>query len=201
LSQDLFGSPEFPSYPCKRMPCSQTPAVSQLLAMARLRLLPSGTLQPVGFPIRRWLSTDRHSTIFRGSIDGLHSRSTLAPHTLLPRSHPGFTTDLLARLWSRWDWDHGASRDLHPLGNISQFQTFIIPPEASDLSRHEQRLVRSASQMLSLSTVPRGRMDRRRVCNPHSSRVSRSMVLSLSRPFQVDPADGLSTQAALHLYA
>jgi hypothetical protein len=43
LSQDLIGSPEFPSYPCKRMPCSLTPAVSQQLAMALLRLLLSGT--------------------------------------------------------------------------------------------------------------------------------------------------------------
>ncbi len=32
LSQDKVGPPEFPSYPCKHMPCSQTPVVSPTLA-------------------------------------------------------------------------------------------------------------------------------------------------------------------------
>ncbi len=41
---------------------------------------------------------NHNSTIFRGSIDNLRSRSTLAPHTSLPWSHPGFATRLLAKL-------------------------------------------------------------------------------------------------------
>jgi len=95
------GSPEFPSYPFKYMPCSKTPVVSQTLAMTCLRLLRSDTYTPSAFPvfISLVIIYDHNYTIFRGSIRSLFSRSTLAPHTLLPRSHPGFTTHLLAKLW------------------------------------------------------------------------------------------------------
>ena len=49
-SQDKTGPPEFPSHPCKHMSFSQTPAVSQALALAHLRLLHSGTSKPSAFP-------------------------------------------------------------------------------------------------------------------------------------------------------
>ena len=39
--KETGGSPEFPGYPSERMPRSQTPVVSRLLAITRTRLLPS----------------------------------------------------------------------------------------------------------------------------------------------------------------
>lgn len=47
------GSPKFPSYPHEYMPWSQTPVVTQALAMTRSALLPSDKSKPSAFPCSR----------------------------------------------------------------------------------------------------------------------------------------------------
>ncbi len=42
---------------------------------------------------------DHNYTIFPGSVDNLYTRFALDPYTLLPVTHLGFTTNLLAKLW------------------------------------------------------------------------------------------------------
>ena len=49
LCKETIGSPEFPSYPRRCMPWSQTPVVIQTLALTHSDLLPSGLPKAVGF--------------------------------------------------------------------------------------------------------------------------------------------------------
>ena len=52
--KETGGSPEFPDYPSERMPRSQTPVVSRLLALSQTGLLPSGHWIPSAFrPVAR----------------------------------------------------------------------------------------------------------------------------------------------------
>jgi hypothetical protein len=52
--KETGGSPEFPDYPSGRMPRSQTPVVSRLLACSQTGLLPSGHWIPSAFrPVAR----------------------------------------------------------------------------------------------------------------------------------------------------
>jgi hypothetical protein len=46
VPKETGGAPEFPGYPFEHMPRSQTPVVSQPLALARTGLLPSGRCRP-----------------------------------------------------------------------------------------------------------------------------------------------------------
>jgi hypothetical protein len=48
--QETGGSPQFPSYPSRDLPRSQTPVVSWALAMSRPGLRPSGPWKPSAFP-------------------------------------------------------------------------------------------------------------------------------------------------------
>ena len=65
---ETFGSPKFPNCPSKRMPCSQTPVVSCLLAISPSGLLPSVSPTTSAFPVRPWLSFVHDHILFRGSI-------------------------------------------------------------------------------------------------------------------------------------
>jgi hypothetical protein len=47
--KETSGSPQFPSYPFENMPWSQTPVVTCTLAITHTSLLPSDTIQRVGF--------------------------------------------------------------------------------------------------------------------------------------------------------
>ena len=63
VPKETGGSPEFPDYPSERMPRSQTPVVSRLLALSQTGLLPSGHWIPSAFrPVARTypLSTTIH---------------------------------------------------------------------------------------------------------------------------------------------
>lgn len=63
--KETGGSPEFPSYPCKHMPRSQTPVVSRPLALARTGLLPSGSSIPSALgPVARPYPAVHHYTVF-----------------------------------------------------------------------------------------------------------------------------------------
>lgn len=71
LRKETVGSPEFPSFPCERMPRPKTPVVSHSLALvflSRPGLLPSKPSEAVGFPrFPGIILTDHNYTRFRGS--------------------------------------------------------------------------------------------------------------------------------------
>ena len=97
--KETFGSPKFPGYPFEHMPCSSTPVVSSILALAHPGLLPSTSMTASAFPPKK---TDAFplSTIIQ--ISGLnHAAYILAPLGFglpLPDLPARFATDLLARL-------------------------------------------------------------------------------------------------------
>ena len=49
--KETSGSPKFPGYPFKLMPCSSTPVVSSALALTHSGLLPSATMTTSAFPL------------------------------------------------------------------------------------------------------------------------------------------------------
>ncbi len=81
--KETFGSPKFPGYPCKYMPCSQTPVVSSILALAHPGLLLSIPFTMSAFPPLLWrlsftklfVSLVHDYTNFEALLHGLHSCS------------------------------------------------------------------------------------------------------------------------------
>jgi hypothetical protein len=74
--KETGGSPEFPDYPSERMPRSQTPVVSRLLAFSQTGLLPSGhCIPPALRPVARTypLSTSIHFSQLNSAACGLVS--------------------------------------------------------------------------------------------------------------------------------
>ena len=101
--REVVGSPKFPSYPCAYMPRSpQTPVVS-LPACHNARkdcCLPMHAIRRLSLPSDgKIILIDHDYTYFGVQFRGLHARYTRL-HTLRYRNARGFTTDLLARLWS-----------------------------------------------------------------------------------------------------
>jgi hypothetical protein len=69
--KETAGSLQFPNYPCKCMPRSQTPVVSHPLGLTGLGLLPSGRCKPSAFPLgflKRLSCFGPQLYSFRGSI-------------------------------------------------------------------------------------------------------------------------------------
>ncbi len=96
LLQDETGSPEFPELPLYvhailKDPGGVASTCQNALETTAFRANP---IRQLSYPS---VLIDHNYTIFQGSINSLHTRSTLAPHTALPWSHLGFTTHLLAR--------------------------------------------------------------------------------------------------------
>ena len=103
------GSPVFPSYPCKYMPCSQTPVVPQTLACYVFEAAAFRPLEAVSFHIFQWLS----------KCPQLYNISGLSRQPILSF--------------------HPCSLAPHTLGNTNQFpNSTSILPKTSDLSRHDQ---------------------------------------------------------------
>ena len=126
--KETGGSPEFPDYPSKHMPRSQTPVVSCPLALARTGLLPSdvcisSALGPVARPCP--LSTIIHVSEFDYAACDLASP--------LLRTAP-FGTRSSVRLPTGWlaFGRVGLEYSSHPLGNVDMFQ------EVSPLFSHPE---------------------------------------------------------------
>ena len=70
LFRDVYketnGSPKFPGYPCKYMPCSQTPVVSSILALAHPGLLLSTQITASAFPPKETGGYPLRKKIFAG---------------------------------------------------------------------------------------------------------------------------------------
>jgi len=112
VDKETFGSPKFPGYPLELMPCSSTPVVTSVLALAHSGLLPSASMTALAFPpmFRRlslvtFFFTCPRLYKFRGSIPKKrgtlsHGLFSCSPGFRLPL--PGlparFATALLARL-------------------------------------------------------------------------------------------------------
>ena len=106
--KEPIGPPQFPSYPFENMPWSKTPVVTHILAITPISLLPSVTLERVGFPpavaegypygpqlyIFRKLSTEP-AILFHPASD---LRLTVLP--------VDFTNELLAKLCSCGTYTH-----------------------------------------------------------------------------------------------
>ena len=75
--KEPIDSPQFPSYPFENMPWSKTPVVTHRLAITPVSLLPSVTLECVGFPPCncRIYPYGPQLYIFRGSVQSLQSCS------------------------------------------------------------------------------------------------------------------------------
>jgi hypothetical protein len=99
--KETGGSPEFPGYPSERMPRSQTPVVSRLLAITRTGLLPSIGCIPsaLGLVAQTYpLTTIIHFSEFNDAACALAFPLFRTPP--FRRSHFGSAIDLLARLGS-----------------------------------------------------------------------------------------------------
>jgi hypothetical protein len=137
VPKETGGSPEFPDYPFKHMPRSQTPVVSRPLALARAGLLPSGhcTQSALGSVARTYLwTTTIHFSGFNDAACALTSPLLRTP----PLS--GRTSVRLSTRWltfgrvgligfhQRTHWVILTSfKGCHP--------SSLVP----DLSRHKQR--------------------------------------------------------------
>ena len=128
VPKETGGSPEFPDYPFKHMPRSQTPVVSCPLALARTGLLPSdvcisSALGPVSqtYP----LSTIIHFSEFD------YAACVLASPLLRTAL---FSTRSSVRLPTGWlaFGRVGLEYSSHPLGNVDMFQ------EVSPLFSHPE---------------------------------------------------------------
>ena len=71
------GSPQFPSYPFENMPWSQTPVVTRTLAITHTSLLPSDTIQRVGFRPAVWGLSFRTTIIH---FSGLNTEPAISLH-------------------------------------------------------------------------------------------------------------------------
>jgi hypothetical protein len=135
VPKETGGSPEFPDYPCARMPRSQIPVVSRRLALARTGLRPSdvcisSAFGPVARPYR--LSTIIH---FSGFYD---AACVLALPLLRTSPFSGRPSVRLPTGWLAFG-RVGLESASHPLGNVDMFQ------EVSPLfSRPEFRSARAA---------------------------------------------------------
>ena len=100
LYKETVGSPKFPSYPRKCMPCSPTPVVSAILRHSVSRTAAFHLTNSVGFHSLHCKKFILKTTII--TISGLnHTAYILDPSGfVLPLLglHADFTTDLLARL-------------------------------------------------------------------------------------------------------
>ena len=149
VPKETGDSPEFPGYPSKRMPRSQTPVVSRPLAIAQTGLLPSIQCIPSAFvPLARTypLTTIIHFSEFNTAACALASPLLRTPP--FRRSPFGSAIDLLAGLGSsgiftRWvtlTIFKGVTLFHHPeftsaraviLLAISSIEEIQIPPPAS----------------------------------------------------------------------
>ncbi len=116
--KETGGSPEFPGYPAKHMPRSQTPVVSRPLAMARTGLLPSRRVKLSAFgPVSRsyLLTTIIH-------FSGLNNAACVLAFPLLRT--PPLSGRTSVRLPTRWlaFGRVGLEFASHPLGNVDMFQ-------------------------------------------------------------------------------
>lgn len=121
------GSPEFPSYPFKYMPCSKTPVVSQTLAIMCLGLLRSGTYTPSAFSaLADYLTT---TTIqYFGARLGAY---TLVPPLLRTPCYQDRTRASLLTCWLNFclvGFGIYLSRFPHLLGNVNQFRKYYFLP-------------------------------------------------------------------------
>ncbi len=105
--KEPIGPPQCPSYPFEDKPWSKTPVVAHRLAIAPVSLLPSVTLECVGFPptFAGFILMDHNYTFF-----GVQYRAcNLVPSSFRPSS-PGlpvdFTNELPAKLCSCGTYTH-----------------------------------------------------------------------------------------------
>lgn len=105
--EEPIGSPQFPSYPIENMPWSKTPVVTHRLAIAPVSLLPSVTLQCVGFPpaLAGFILMDHNYTFFGAQYRAcnLVPSSFRPPFPVLPVD---FTNELPAKLCSCGTYTH-----------------------------------------------------------------------------------------------
>jgi hypothetical protein len=121
--KETGGSPEFPDYPFKSMPRSQTPVVTRLLALAQTGLLPSRhSIRSALSPVARThsLTTIIHFSELNGTA------WTLASPLLRT---PCFQSRPSVRLLAWWlaFGQVGLESASHPLGNIDKFQELSAP--------------------------------------------------------------------------
>ena len=107
LQKEASGPPQFPSYPFENMPWSKTPVVTPRLAIAPVSLLPSVTLECVGFPpgIAGFILMDHNYTFFGAQYRAcnLVPSSFRPPSPVLPVD---FTNELPAKLCSCGTYTH-----------------------------------------------------------------------------------------------
>ena len=136
--KETGGSPEFPDYPSKHMPRSQTPVVSCPLALARTGLLPSdvcisSALGPVARPCP--LSTIIHVSEFDYAACDLASP--------LLRTAP-FGTRSSVRLPTGWlAFGRVGLESFRPLTHwvtLTCFKRCLLYSRVPDLSRHKHLL-------------------------------------------------------------
>ncbi len=123
--KETGGSPEFPGYPFKHMPRSQTPVVSHSLALARTGLLPSGHWKPSAFEPVAWLypwSTTIHFSEFNDA-------ACVLAFPLLRTLPFSSRTSVRLRTWWLAFGPAGLEFSSHPLGNVDMFQE-VSPPSS-----------------------------------------------------------------------
>jgi hypothetical protein len=107
LCKEIHGSLKFPGYPFEYMPRTQTPVVSESLALALSGLLPSDVLKSSAFiPHIAWdypSSTTIHISGLKLAACILDPSGSILP---LPGLHAEFSTDLPAQLWSGGIYTH-----------------------------------------------------------------------------------------------
>ena len=99
--KETSGPPQFPSYPFENMPWSKIPVVTRTLAIAPASLLPSVTLQCVGFPpYERDLSLRTTTIHFFGTQYRACNLAASSFRPPLPALPVDFAYELLAKLCS-----------------------------------------------------------------------------------------------------
>jgi hypothetical protein len=142
-----FGSLQFPSYPFKHMPWSQTPAVPRTLAISRPGLLPSAQWIASAFILHsRTYPNGPQLYIFRGSIHSLcsccaggTSRDSVAPDS---RLRVCLRTSLLTWLLVFSQGGLGSIMTLTHWVTLSNFIPCSGSPIDLSLTRHDIRFVR-----------------------------------------------------------
>ncbi len=121
--KETGGSPEFPVYPSKPMPRSQTPVVSCSLALARVGLLPSP--HSIGSALSPAFRAHLCTTIIHFSE--LNDAACVLALPLLRT--PPFNDRASVRLPTWWlaFGRVGLEFTSHPLGNIDKFQELSAP--------------------------------------------------------------------------